>query len=70
MWPWYVAGLLIVGGVGAYDNLPSVRGWLRAQNHLVASSRSVSKPVRQRESEAHTAAQSRSRGCVLWKRPC
>ncbi|WP_156386851.1 MULTISPECIES: hypothetical protein [unclassified Rhizobium] len=56
MWPWYVAGLLIVGGVGAYDNLPSVRGWFRAQNHLVASSEPVSKPVRQRESEAHTAA--------------
>ena len=56
MWPWYVAGLLVVGGIGTYDRLPGVRGWFRAQNHLVASSEPAAKPVNRRESDAHTAA--------------
>ncbi|MDQ0319858.1 endonuclease YncB(thermonuclease family) [Pararhizobium capsulatum DSM 1112] len=52
MWPWYMAGVLIVAGMTGYDHLPMLRGLLRSDGSRVAANVISEKP----RTEAHTAA--------------
>ncbi len=56
MWPWYLAGLVVIGGISAYDNLSTLQSWFRPPVHLAASGEQAPKPVKRQSGEAHTAA--------------
>lgn len=56
MWPWYLVGLLGIGGIVAHDNLGMVQGWFRQAPHIAAHSEPAATSAKRRESETRTAA--------------